>query len=264
MVDSGSPVNMLRRDDLTQTERECIGQAENPLNLSTANGPIEANEEMTFELKDLKIKDEAMILDHAPPGICVLSMGRAVEEHDCAVWWTKKHVFLFMNPDGEWRKVTISKYVPCLTATDIENLDNYISGYCAESLPHDVSLVEMVEKLPKFVIEAIYHSLEQKCARSPSDAAGNTAQKVASRTQAGGAPQADDKKPTATKFGGVTIKPKYFAEVFAGKAGLSKAAVKFGNVEIYTVEIDDKDGRDILNKAVKKHILGLIKNVETT
>ena len=93
MVDSGSSVNMLRRDDLTQTERECIGKAENPLNLSTANGPIEADEEMTFELKDLKITDEAMILDHAPPGIGVLSMGRCVEEHDCAVWWAVKRVF---------------------------------------------------------------------------------------------------------------------------------------------------------------------------
>ena len=41
-----------------------------------------------------------------------------------------------------------------------------------------------------------------------------------------------------------------------GKAGLSKAVVKFGNVEIYTVEIDDEDGRNILNKAIKKHILG--------
>ena len=47
--------------------------------------------------------------------------------------------------------------------------------------------------------------------------------------------------------------------MFAGKAGLSKTVVKFGNVEIYTVEIDDKDGRNILNEAVKKHILGLIK-----
>ena len=86
MVDSGSSVHMLRRDDLTQTERECIGKADNLLNLSTANGPITADEEMAFELKDLKIKDEAMTLDHAPPGIGVLSMGRAVEEHDCAVW----------------------------------------------------------------------------------------------------------------------------------------------------------------------------------
>ena len=188
MVDSGSSVNMLRRGDLTQTERECIGQADNPLNLSTANGPIVADEEMTFELKDLKNKDEAMILDHAPPGIGVLFMGRAVEEHDCAVWWTKKHGFLFMDPEGNWRKATVSKYVPCLTASDIENLDNYISGYSAESLPHDVSLVGMVGKLPKFVIEAICQSLEQRFARSPSGVAGNTAQTVANRAQAGGDP----------------------------------------------------------------------------
>ena len=117
----------------------------------------------------------------------------------------------------------------------------------------------MVEKLPKFVIEAIYHCLGQKFARSPSDVAGNSAQKVASRTHAGGDPQASDKKPATTKVDGVTIKPKYFVEVFAGKAGLSIAVVKFGNVEIYTVEIDDEDGRSILNKAVKKHILGLIR-----
>ena len=188
MVDSGSSVNMLRRGDLTQTERECIGQADNPLNLSTANGPIVADEEMTFELKDLKNKDEAMILDHAPLGIGVLSMGRAVEEHDCAVWWTKKHGFLFMDPEGNWRKATVSKYVPCLTASDIENLDNYISGYSAESLPHDVSLVGMVGKLPKFVIEAICQSLEQRFARSPSGVAGNTAQTVANRAQSGGDP----------------------------------------------------------------------------
>ena len=82
---------------------------------------------------------------------------------------------------------------------------------------------------------------------------------MANRTQAGGDPQADDEKPTNTKVGGVTIKPKYFVEVFAGKAGLSKAVVKFSNVEIYTVEIDDKDDRNMLNKAVKKHIVGLIK-----
>ena len=169
-----------------------------------------------------------MILDHAPPGIGVVSMGRCVEEHDCAVWWAKKHGCLFMNPDGGWRKATVSKYVPCLTATDIENLNNHISGYCAESLPHGVSLVGMVEKLPKFVIEAIYHSLEQKFARSPSDVAGNSAQKVASRTHAGRDPQASDKKPTTTKVGGVTIKPKYVVEVFAGKAGLSK-----GNRQIW-------------------------------
>ncbi len=92
MVDGGSSVNMLRRDDLTQRERGCICKAENPLNLATANGPIEADEETTFELKDLKIRDEAMILDHAPPGIGVLSMGRCVEEHDCAVWWAKSTV----------------------------------------------------------------------------------------------------------------------------------------------------------------------------
>ena len=42
--------------------------------------------------------------------------------------------------------------------------------------------------------------------------------------------------------------------MLAGKAGLSKTVVKFGNVEIYTVEIDDKDGRNILNEAVKKHM----------
>ena len=93
MIDSGSSVHVLRRDDLTQTERECIGKAENPLNLSTANGLIVADEELSFELRDLKIKDEAMILDHAPPGIGVLSMGRAVEGHVCAVWWAKKRVF---------------------------------------------------------------------------------------------------------------------------------------------------------------------------
>ncbi len=81
----------------------------------------------------------------------------------------------------------------------------------------------MVEKLPKFVIDAIFRTLEQKLPRSPSDAAGNSAQKVASRTHAGGDPQASDKKPTTTKVGGVTIKPKYFVEVFAGKAGLSRA-----------------------------------------
>ena len=155
MVDSGYSVNMLRRDDLTQTERECIGKAENPLNLSAANGPIEADEEMTFELQDLKRRDEAMILDHAPPGIGVLSMGRCVEEHDCAVWWAKKHGCLCMTPGGHFRKATVSKYVPCLSATDIETLNDYISGYCAERLPHDVSLVGMVEKLPKFVIEAV-------------------------------------------------------------------------------------------------------------
>ena len=39
-------------------------------------------------------------------------------------------------------------------------------------------------------------------------------------------------------------------EVIAGKAGLPKAVVKFGDVEIYAVEIDDKDGRNILNEAV--------------
>ena len=148
MIDSGSSVLMLRRDGITQTERECIGKAENILTLSTANGPISADDEMTLELKDLKIRDEAMILDHAPLGVGVLSMGRCVEEHDCAVWWTKKHGCLFMNPDGDLRKATISKYVPCLSATDIENLNQYISGYRAESLPHDVSLVGIVEKLP--------------------------------------------------------------------------------------------------------------------
>ncbi len=111
MVDSGSSVNMLRRDDLTQTERECIGKAGNPLNLSTANGPISADDEMSFELKDLNIRDGAMILDHAPPGIGVLSMGRCVGEHDCAVWWAKKHGCLFMNLGGDWRKATVSKYV---------------------------------------------------------------------------------------------------------------------------------------------------------
>ncbi len=155
MIDSGSSVHMLRRGDFTQTERECIGKADRPLNLSTANGTIEADEATTFDLEDLKIKDEAMILDNAPPCIGVLSMGRCVEEYDCAVWWTKKHGCLLMNPEGEWRKATTSKYVPCLSAADIESLKEHISGYCAEQLPHDVSLVGMVEKLPEFVIEAI-------------------------------------------------------------------------------------------------------------
>ena len=112
MIDSGSSVNMLRRDDLTQTERECIGKADNPLNISTTNWPITADEEMAFELKDLKIKDEAMILDHAPP---VRSGG------------PKKHGCLVMTPGGDWRKATVSKYVPCRSATDIETLNDYIS-----------------------------------------------------------------------------------------------------------------------------------------
>ncbi len=150
MIDSGSSVHMLRRDDLTQTERECIGKADRPLNLSTANGPIFLDDALTFDLGDLKIKDGAMILDNAPPGLGVLSMGRCVEEYDCAVWWTKKHGCLFMNPEGEWRKATTSKYVPCLSAADLGSPKEHTSGYCAEQLPHDVSLVGMVEKLPEF------------------------------------------------------------------------------------------------------------------
>ena len=200
-----------------------------------------------------------MVLDHAPPGIGVLSMGRRVEEHDCAVWWTKKHGCLFMNPHRELRTSTVSKYVPCLTATDIETLKAYISGCCAENVPHDVSLVGMVEKLPTFVIEAIYHSLARRFACSPKDDAGHSTQQAASRTQAGGDTQASDERPAETKVGGVTIEPKYFVEVFAERAGLSRAVVKVGNVEIYAVEIDDKDGRTILNKAVKTHIIGLTK-----
>ena len=89
MVDSGSSVNMLRRDDLTQTERECIGKADEPLHLSTANGPIAADEALGFDLQDLGIRDKAMLLDNAPPGLGVLSMGRCVEEFDCAAWWSR-------------------------------------------------------------------------------------------------------------------------------------------------------------------------------
>ena len=66
----------------------------------------------------------------------------------------------------------------------------------------------MVEKLPKFVIESIYHSLDNKFSHSPSDVAGASAQKAASRTHAGGDPQANNMKPTETKVGGVIIKPQ--------------------------------------------------------
>ena len=100
MIDCGSSVHMLRRDDLTQTERECIGKADEHLHLSTVNGPTTADDALTFDIENLKINDEAMILDNAPPGLGVLSMGRCVEEYDCAVRWTKKHGCLFMNPEG--------------------------------------------------------------------------------------------------------------------------------------------------------------------
>ena len=93
MLDSGASVNMIRTSDLTAKERKHIGPLKNPCRLVSANGVIDSNVGISFNIPELGITDEVHICDSAPKGIGVLSLGRLVQQ-DCDFYWYKKGCLL--------------------------------------------------------------------------------------------------------------------------------------------------------------------------
>ena len=108
MYDSGASPHCLNKGNLTKTERACLGRADITLQAATANGQIEVDQVIDFEIEKLGVKGKAYALDNGPSDCGVLSLGQCVEDCDGAVWWTKHHGFNFRTPKGRWINETVT------------------------------------------------------------------------------------------------------------------------------------------------------------
>ena len=75
MIDGGSPVQWLRKPDLSDIETANVGPAKNRMRLSTLNGVIVADGSPEFALSQINIDGEACVTNSAPVGIGLLSQG---------------------------------------------------------------------------------------------------------------------------------------------------------------------------------------------
>ena len=82
VMDSGSSKDLVSVEFLPK--EVVITPADDPAALSTANGPVIADEEAELKLEMLEEDIKPLIMEHAPP---ILSMGERIMDRHCCNWW---------------------------------------------------------------------------------------------------------------------------------------------------------------------------------
>ena len=111
LVDTGSPFDLIGRDELTdafigERVRKIMGQA-----LLTANGEIVAREVVDIAVKELRETASPLLLDSTP---AVLSVGLRCMELGYSFHWPKNQNPYFITPTGHRLKLRVDQNVPYL------------------------------------------------------------------------------------------------------------------------------------------------------
>ena len=106
-------MNLVRTDELTKDEASRIRPVPGgPENLITANGPTEANREVSVRLGSCDSSATALVLDDSQ---CVLSLGRLV--HDgLSFEWRAVCAPVLTNSKGEHMLVDVRDHAPHIAA----------------------------------------------------------------------------------------------------------------------------------------------------
>ena len=87
VVDSGTSMHMLRREDLNSPELETVKISRNPITVVTANGEVHTKEAATVNVKDLDLFVTVKLLEDTPAD---LSLGKLSDEHGYSYHWALK------------------------------------------------------------------------------------------------------------------------------------------------------------------------------
>ena len=84
VVDSGAPMHMIGKKDLSKAEMDTLTKSCSPTIVITANGEVQTHEEAIVYVKELDIFLTMKVLENTP---AVLSLGKLCDENGCSYEW---------------------------------------------------------------------------------------------------------------------------------------------------------------------------------
>ena len=144
ILDSGSCVDLVRKSDLTYAEKRRIREAREPERLLTANGPAQADTEVSCGSLA-----QALVMEDSPS---VLSLGKLVQEKGFSFEWKAGCRPLLTNSAGQEITVDVHDNVPTIASpviscpvpgTDVEKSSG--SNVVPDTVGRERSLAEREE-----------------------------------------------------------------------------------------------------------------------
>jgi len=121
IVDSGASYHIIDSSALTKEELATVRELEQPVQLMTANGPVEACQVADIYVEDLDFVVTALILDDSPP---LLSLGKLTKDNGFDYIWRSKQPPCLISPQGRKIWCTEMKNVPVITTGSGNILEN--------------------------------------------------------------------------------------------------------------------------------------------
>ena len=113
ILDTGSCVDLVRRDELSAQETRRITAADSPQNLLTANGPTKADQEVSLYVDSCGANTQALVMDDSP---YVLSLGKLVQDMKFSFEWKRGRPPVLISPNGRNIPIEVRDYIPMVAA----------------------------------------------------------------------------------------------------------------------------------------------------
>jgi len=134
LCDTGCPYDLTARSNLPSDALVHIHPADEPVELETANGLVNVDEQVTLQINGITEQIEAYLMEESPD---VLSIGSRCELHGYGFHWepySKKPYFV--DPDG--KRVTLVSVDQCPYLEDDFNCDG--GGLLVDTVTKDVAV----------------------------------------------------------------------------------------------------------------------------
>ena len=116
LADTGSEEDLIsKHDHATYYASAPIKNATRPVNLITANGPVQGNKAININLPELKLPVECYLLESTPP---VCSVGRRCLDEDYDFHWPRGQAPYFITPEGKRIQCKLKGRVPVISSED--------------------------------------------------------------------------------------------------------------------------------------------------